>query len=860
MIAPRGLVGGVRSWAALLALVAAAAVAAATGQAAPPPAAARALQAGTPSAFAPGIITTVVGIGSAGFGGDGGAATSAILNRPSDLVIDPATGDLLIADHHNHRIRKVITSTGIITTIAGNGGGGFSGDGGEATSASLYYPHGIALDTQGNLFIADHWNRCVRRVATGTGIITTVAGNGDAGFNGDGGAATSSSINGPAFVAVDMLANLFVSDLHNLRVRRVALNTGVITTVAGNGEDAFTGDGGPATSASIRNPEGVLIDRFGDMFIADLNNHVIRRVSAGIITTVAGNGVQGFSGDGGMATSASLNRPTGIVVTPDTGDLFIADNYNHRVRKVSRETGVITTVAGNGMQIFSGDGGAATSASMDSPMGMALDRDGNLYVSDFYNNRVRRIFAAAPPMRSSSSTATKSYSATSTSTPSPSPCSLAFRRLARTDLVGAPMADAPLEAVPSESACQLACCRAPGCSGYAFAFTSCVLLANVTSSVPNNFAVSGLLLGVALPSAGATPSPAQTPLAAGPVRARPVGSVTPTVTASVPSTPSQLAADVIAPNVSSGLVAHITFDGDTNDRVSPLNNLLPTVSGRSLVFSMGRFGRALELDSSLSLISEMTSGLPAGGSPRTFSAWLKFTGMTQASVAVEWGGTVDALHGALSGLFLRPDVNGLYAGGFFADLWYHYPAGTLRIHEWVHIAVTYDGTTLEVFQNSSLVASGPPSNRQWSTSTPTTLRIGNGFTGAIDDVRIYNRVLSSAELQALQEPGTPSPTPSPSSSPYCAPSLFRALPRMDLVGTLVGTALAPGQRVALATERACRQACCDAPVCDGFAFASVDASQLVNDGVAVSSCFLYANITQLIPSSIVSSGIYESTL
>ncbi len=339
-----------------------------------------------------GIITTVAGNGSNGFSGDGGPATSASLFNPFGVAVD-GSGNLFIADVANDDVRRVDGGTGIITTVAGNGSGNFSfsGDGGPATSADLSTPVSVAVDGSGNLLFADSGNNRIRRVDSNTGIIITVAGNGTLGFSGDGGAATNASLFRPISVAVDGSGNLLFADPGNNRVRRMDKNAGIVTTVAGNGDSDFSGDGGAATNASLYFPEGVVVDGSGNLFIAD-SNQFIRRVDAvtGIITTVAGNGTYGFSGDGGVATSASIANPTGIALD-GSGNLFIADNANSRIRRVDGGTGIITTVAGNGTAGFSGDGGAATSASLDFPSGVAVDSTGNLFIADPGNFRVRRV-------------------------------------------------------------------------------------------------------------------------------------------------------------------------------------------------------------------------------------------------------------------------------------------------------------------------------------------------------------------------------------------------------------------------------------------------------------------------------------
>jgi sugar lactone lactonase YvrE len=285
-----------------------------------------------------GIITTVAGTGTAGFSGDGGAATSAMLTYPFEVAID-SSGNLYIADSDNQRIRKVSAATGIITTVAGSGAQGYSGDGGAATSAMLNWPYGVAVDSSGNLYIADWGNQRIRKVNAATGIITTVAGAGSTGvygFGGDGGAATSAAIGLPIRVTLDPSGNLYFTSYSIQTIRKVNGATGIITTVAGNGTSGFSGDGGAATNAMLNGPNGVAVDPLGNLYISDGANSRIRKVdgAAGIITTVAGSGAQGYSGDGGAATSAMLNAQIGVAVDP-LGNLYIADSGNQRIRKVT---------------------------------------------------------------------------------------------------------------------------------------------------------------------------------------------------------------------------------------------------------------------------------------------------------------------------------------------------------------------------------------------------------------------------------------------------------------------------------------------------------------------------------------------
>jgi trimeric autotransporter adhesin len=334
---------------------------------------------------ADGRLSLAAGNGIYGFSGDGGPATSAQLAAPSGITVDTA-GNLFIADQSNHRIRMVTTS-GVISTIAGNGIRGFNGDSGQAASAMLNQPTGVVVDSAGNLFIADTSNNRVRKIVKTSGGIITVAGGGPQGLS-DGGPATSAQLINPTSVAVDTAGNLFIADTNNNRIRKVT-SAGVISTVAGNGNVGFSGDGGPAASAQLSSPSGVAVDNAGNLFIADKDNHCVRKVTpSGAISTVTGGGVQGL-GDGGPADSAKLYSPASVAV--DTaGNLFIADIFNNRVHKVMPD-GLIRTVAGNGSGGFSGDGGPIISAQLDSPTGVAMDTSGNLFIADFENQRVRKI-------------------------------------------------------------------------------------------------------------------------------------------------------------------------------------------------------------------------------------------------------------------------------------------------------------------------------------------------------------------------------------------------------------------------------------------------------------------------------------
>ncbi|MBW3625143.1 MAG: SMP-30/gluconolactonase/LRE family protein [Armatimonadetes bacterium] len=353
-------------------------------------------------------IQVVAGTGSEGFSGDHGPAPAAQLYSPCGVDVDPQ-GNLYFADSWNQRIRKV-DPQGQITTLAGTGviqgetngapAGTFTGESGPALNTGLNQPNGIALDRAGNLYIADGGNHRVRKL-TPDGRLTTVAGNGGTGASKDGIPAVRASLGYPFDVALDRDENLYIADSWNHRIWKVDPK-GILTAVAGNGKQGFSGDGGPATAASLSLPNSVVFDAKGDLYIADEENHRVRKVDRkGIITTVAGNGTPGFSGDGGPALLAQLHGPSGVEVD-GAGHLFIADRANHRVRQVAPD-GTITTLAGNGkgrvwrMLFGYGEGGPAEKASLAYPRHLKVGPDGTLYLADGGNDRVCKIEGVAGP-------------------------------------------------------------------------------------------------------------------------------------------------------------------------------------------------------------------------------------------------------------------------------------------------------------------------------------------------------------------------------------------------------------------------------------------------------------------------------
>ncbi len=342
--------------------------------------------------FTPGIINTVAGDQSWIYRGDGLAATASPIFLPFGIAVDPA-GNLFIADSSNNRIRRVDAASQLMSTVAGDGNAGDTGDGGLATLASLSSPTSVVLDGAGNLYFADSNNHAVRMVDVATGIITTVAGvPGVQGYHGDGGSAIVANLDTPDAVAIDSINGyLYIADTGNNVVRRVNLATGIISSFAGNHTAAYAGDGGPATSASLNGPWSITIGPDGRIYIADQSNHCIRQIALdGTISTIAGNGTSGFSGDGGPASAAVFDSPAATALDV-AGNLYVADSGNNRVRKINAVTGVIDTVAGSANESFSGDGGPADQAGFYGPYALVLDGPGNLYISDVFHNRIRKV-------------------------------------------------------------------------------------------------------------------------------------------------------------------------------------------------------------------------------------------------------------------------------------------------------------------------------------------------------------------------------------------------------------------------------------------------------------------------------------
>ena len=348
--------------------------------------------------FQSNIITTYAGTGTSSYSGDGGAATSAALKNPYGVALDSSgeytykchsifsynlvahIGNLYVTDSGNYRIRKVTISTGVINTIIGTGTIGFSGDNGPATSATIHSPFGITVDMTGNVYFGDCNVNRIRKLTVSTGIIASIAGSSTSGgYSGDNGPATTATLNQAWGVSLDSADNVYVTDTSNYRIRKITVATGTINSVAGNGSPFFNGNNIAATSATLYGPHCSALDTSGNIYITDTWNHRIRKVevSTSIITTFAGTGTSGYSGDNGAATSAKLNSPFEIALDSTGSFLYIADSYNNIVRKVAISTGIIVSIAGSSTSgSYSGDGGFATSAGLNTPYGLAIDTAG----------------------------------------------------------------------------------------------------------------------------------------------------------------------------------------------------------------------------------------------------------------------------------------------------------------------------------------------------------------------------------------------------------------------------------------------------------------------------------------------------
>jgi len=378
------------------------------------------------------LINTIAGSGTAGYSGDGGMAVNAQVNNPFGVALD-ASGNVYIADAANNCIRMLNMTTGIISTIAGNGTAGATGDGGLAIAAELNNPTGVAVDAAGNVYVADQANNKVRKIAVATGVITTIAGNGTAGYSGDGAAAASAELSSPYSVALDAGDNVYIADAGNNRIREINVSTGNISSVAGStAVGGFGGDGGLATVATLNHPMGVALDASGNIYIADTYNGRIREVNigSGKISTVAGNGTTAFVA--GLATATGLNLPTGVALDASS-NIYIADANNNLVEMVTISSGDIAAVAGTGTAGYNGDCITPTTSEVNNATGVAVDASGNIYIADSGNQRIREIAQpcsgtpAVATISGSPTYACAAFVATLTATSAPVGCGISYQ-------------------------------------------------------------------------------------------------------------------------------------------------------------------------------------------------------------------------------------------------------------------------------------------------------------------------------------------------------------------------------------------------------------------------------------------------
>jgi sugar lactone lactonase YvrE len=336
-------------------------------------------------------ISSPVGNGRQGYSGDGGPAKEASLNQPFGVVFDEA-GNLFVSDTFNHRVRRVDARTGVISTVAGTGERGFSGDGGPATAGNLNEPYGLAVDSEGNLYIADRLNHRVRKVDAKGQVITTVAGSDSRTPTQNGGTATDLTLLDAGGIALDGAGHLLIADVSAHRIWSLDVATGQVTPFAGTGRKEHVGDGGPAVKASLFGPRAVAVRRDRTVVIVEREGNRVCTVDpeTGLLKTIAGTGKKGYSGDGGLASDATFNGPKELTVDP-AGNTYIVDTENNVIRKIDAKIGTIRTVAGHGAKGGAGDSGPAIAAELDRPHGVVIGRDGSIWIGDTNNHRIRKV-------------------------------------------------------------------------------------------------------------------------------------------------------------------------------------------------------------------------------------------------------------------------------------------------------------------------------------------------------------------------------------------------------------------------------------------------------------------------------------
>ena len=335
-------------------------------------------------------ISSIVGNGEQGYTGDGGPATDATMDNPFHVEFDPSYRWLYIADCFNYAIRRLDMQSGELTTFAGTGEAGHTGDGSPATEAKIDEIYAIQVDANGDVYILQRFNPSIRKIDAATGVISTVAGDTTVGYGGDGGPAAQAQMREPNDCILDGKGGLLIADVQDQRIRRLDIASGVISTFAGTGEKAHNGDGGKASEAGIFGARAVCVDGRGNTYICEREGNTLRRIDAdGIITTVAGTGAKGYTGDGGPAIDCEFNGPKAIRCDAD-GNVLIVDTENHAIRKYDAATGIISTVAG-GHEGPDGDGGQAVGAGLARPHGVVVDGDGAMYIADSENHRIRMV-------------------------------------------------------------------------------------------------------------------------------------------------------------------------------------------------------------------------------------------------------------------------------------------------------------------------------------------------------------------------------------------------------------------------------------------------------------------------------------
>ncbi|MBX2907245.1 MAG: Ig-like domain-containing protein [Taibaiella sp.] len=717
-------------------------------------------------------ITTIAGTGTDGFDGDGYPATLHKLYSPADVVVDNS-GNIYLADMNNKRIRKVAVD-GTISTIAGTGVNGYSGDGGPATLAQLSNPAAVALDGAGNIYVAENGNSVIRKIRL-DGTISTVAGLGTSGFSGDGGPATNAQLSYPKGVCVDNVGNIYISDNFNNRIRRVD-TLGIITTVVGSGAAGFSGDGGMATAAALHWPEKIAVDAIGNLYIAENVNSRIRKVSAvdGIITTIAGNGDYGYNGDGILATSAQLNWPAGVAVDA-AGNVYIGDYENSRIRKVGLD-GIISTVVGNGTPGYGGDGGPATAALIYSPTGVCVNSTGDVFLSDPLNSTIRRISSSinifgitGPSTVCAGSTITLSDT---TGGGSWSSGSMSIATIGSTGVL--------IGVAPGTTAISYTVTNSCGEVHATKVITVNPLPDAGTITGPLSVDV-GLTITLADTAAGGVWSSSNTSVAtigsSGIVTGIAAGTavISYTVTNSCGSAVATLTITVAVAGTCylpvSGLVAWYPFSGNAGD--SSGNGHHGIVHGATL--TTDRFGNpnsAYDFSDSAAVFGSAAQWIEVPYSSQfstpaiSVSAWVNArdfywpgNSIHSSCVVSRWDGGCSSPNPSSYRMMINE--GGIFEPGVVrssSEFSSTVDSPSLTTNSWYHLVTTFSSDTIKSYINGILVKQEYAPGTINTTSTCLSISIGdnwaqNGhwyyFNGKIDDIAIYNRALTPSEVSLL---------------------------------------------------------------------------------------------------------------